>query len=158
MTTVNIVSAGALNVASDIVELAPHVFLATTELWCIDGDEETLAAAFLGVLHDPLCDLAILVDVQLQPLDLTVFCFVHDFVKRARCQCGYHLDDIVLVCAAREHNLSFWIAELAQCRRSDIEGNVAFAAEHGGGHVDLLDIDEYAWPEPDLVKCAVVFS
>ena len=37
--------------------------LTTAELGSVDGDEEGLDAALLGVLHELLCDFAVLVDV-----------------------------------------------------------------------------------------------
>jgi hypothetical protein len=63
LRAVHVVATSALHVRSHVVELRTHVFLTATKLWCVDGDEETLAATLLGVFDDPFGDIAVLVDV-----------------------------------------------------------------------------------------------
>jgi hypothetical protein len=124
----------------------------------VNGDEESLAASLFGMLHDTLGDLTILVHVELQPLDLASLRFVHDLVEGTRRECRDHLDDIVLSRASGQDDLSLWVAELAECCGCDVEGNVDFRAEHRGRGVDLLNVDEHARTEPDLVEGAVVLA
>ena len=52
--------------------LESHVALASAELWCVYSHEEALASALLGVLDDASGDFAVLVDVELQPLHLSL--------------------------------------------------------------------------------------
>lgn len=91
-------------------------------------------------------------------MDLVALCGVHDLVKGARGQRGNHLNDIVLFGAAGEDDLALWVSELAQSRGRHVKGHADFGAQHCCRHVDVLDIDEDPWSEPDLVEGAVVFS
>ncbi|KAJ3502464.1 hypothetical protein NM208_g16722 [Fusarium decemcellulare] len=115
-----------------IGELGAHVLLAAAKLRRIDGDEETLAAALLGVLDNLFGDLAVLVDVELQPLDLVAGLGVDDFVKGAGCEGGYHLDDVVLGRGASENDLAFRVAKLAESGGGHVDGDVCLCAEHCG--------------------------
>ena len=63
--------------------LHAHVLLAATELRSIDGDEETLHAALLGVLDVLPGDFTIAVDVELDEEALAVALSVDDVVERA---------------------------------------------------------------------------
>ena len=155
---VDVVAAGALHGAAGVVEFGAHVFLPAAELGCVDGDEEAAAAAFLGVLDDALGDGAVFVDVELQPLDLVLGALVDDLVEGAGGEGGDHLDDVVLPGAAGEDDFAFGVAEFAQGGGGDIKRDVDFGAEHAGGDVDVLDVDEDAGPEPDLVVGGVVLA
>ena len=63
--------------------LHAHILLAATELGGINGDEETLHTALLGVLDVLPGDLAVAVDVQLDEEALAVALSVDDVVERA---------------------------------------------------------------------------
>lgn len=39
-----------------------------------------------------------------------------------------------------------------------IEWDVNFGAQHGGGQINLLDVDQYSRAEPNLMKSGMVFS
>ena len=52
-----------LYVRARVVKFHSHVFLAPSELWRVNGDEEALDTALLRVLHDALRNFAVLVDV-----------------------------------------------------------------------------------------------
>ena len=147
-----------LDVRAVVGELDAHVLLTAAELGRIDGNEESLAAALLGVLDDALGDGAVLVDVELKPLDLITFGGVHDLVKGARGEGGDHLDDVVLLGGASEEDLTLDVAELAKGSGSDVEGNIDLGSEHGGAEVDVLDIDQDLGAEPDAVESGVVFA
>lgn len=147
-----------LHVTTRVSELEAHVLLATAQLRRINSDEETLAAAALGGLDDALGDGAVLVDVELQPLDLISLPGVDELVERARGERGDHLDDVVAAGGAGEQDLALWVAELAQRRGGHVEGGVDFGAEHGGGEVDVGDVDEDLGAEPDSVVGAVVLT
>jgi hypothetical protein len=151
-------AAGGLHVGARVGEFGAHVFLAAAELGGVDGDEEALAAAVFGVLDDLLGDVAVLVDVELEPLDLAGLGSVDDLVEGARGQGGDHLDDVVFVGAAGQDDFAFGVAEFAQGGGGDVEGHVDFGAEHSGGGVDFFHVDEHAWAEPDLVVGRVVFA
>jgi hypothetical protein len=81
LASVDIVTRSILNIRANVGELRSHVLLAATKLRRIDSDEESLAASLFGMLHNALGDLAILVHVELQPLDLAGLGFVHDLVE-----------------------------------------------------------------------------
>ena len=61
MGTIYIATATALYVRSNVGKLGSHVLFSSAELWCVNCDEEALAATLLSVLYDSLCNLAILV-------------------------------------------------------------------------------------------------
>lgn len=147
-----------LHVAAGVGELEAHVLFAAAQLRGVNGDEETFAAAALGGLDDALGDVAVLVDVELQPLDLVALAGVDELVKGARGERGDHLDDVVLAGGAGEQDLALGVAELAQRRGGHVEGGVDFGAEHGGGEVDVGDVDEDLGAEPDSVVGAVVLT
>lgn len=107
-------TAASLHVGADVGELGAHVLLTTAELRGIDGDEETLAAAGFGVLDNALGDVAVLVHVELEPLDLIALTGIDDLVEGAGGQCGNHLDDIVGVCGTGEHDFTLWVAQLSE--------------------------------------------
>lgn len=110
------------------------------------------------MLDDLLCNLPVLVDVELKPLDLVTLLGVDDLVKRARCKCWDHLNYIVLVSAAGKDNLALWVTELAERGSRYVEWDGALCTEHGGGHVDVLYIVKDTWAEPDLVECRMVLA
>lgn len=80
--------------------------------------------------------------------------------------------------ASGQNNLSFWIAQLSKScgclwheiqyastggkvREGEayhIEGDVNFGAQHSGGQINLLDVDQYSRAEPNLMKSGMVFS
>lgn len=64
-------------------EFLPHVFLAATQLRCINGNEQTFDSTLLGMLDNSLGNFAVLVHVKLEELDLARSCSIHDLVKRA---------------------------------------------------------------------------
>lgn len=130
-----------LDIAPLVGELGAHVLLAAAELGRVDGDEESLAAAGLGVLDYFARDLAVLVHVELQPLDLVASLGVDDFVKRARRERGNHLDHVVLVRGSREDYFALWVAQLSESRGRDVEGDGARRAQHRGAKVDFFNID-----------------
>nr|POF04100.1 hypothetical protein CFP56_21855 [Quercus suber] len=152
------VAARVLHVGPDVGELRAHVLLAPPELRRVDGDEEALAAALLGVLDDAFGDVAVLVDVELQPLHLVALLGVDDLVEGARGEGGDHLDDIVLLRGARQHDFTLGVPELAERGRGDVERNVDFGAEHGGGQVDVFHVVQDPRSEPDLVVGGVVLA
>ena len=64
----------------------------------------------------------------------------------------------MFLCASCQDDFSLWVAQFAERGRGYVEGHVDFRAEHGGGGIDLLDVYEDSWPEPDLVEGVVVFA
>ena len=83
---------------------------------------------------------------------------VHNLIEGARGQGGNHLDDIVLLGSTSEDDFAFRVSKLAQSGGCYVEGHADFGAQHCGRHVNLLDIDEDLWSEPDSVEGAVVLS
>ena len=150
--------AARLHAAAAVGELGAHVLLAAAQLRGVDGDEQPLAAAALGVLDDAARDLAVAVDVELQPLDLVAAAGVDDLVEGARRQRGDHLHDAVGAGRARQHHLALRVAQLAQRGGRHVEGQLGAGAQHGGGEVDVLDVDEDLGAEPDAVVGAVVLA
>lgn len=75
-----------LSVGGLVDLLHAHVLLATAQLRSIDGDEETLDATRLSVLHILPGDLAVAVDVELDEELLVVYCGVDDLIEGARCE------------------------------------------------------------------------
>lgn len=66
---------------------------------------------------------------------------VDDLVEGAGGEGGNHLDDVVLVGGAGEHDFAFWVAQLAEGGGRDVEGHGDAGAEHGGAEVDGFDVD-----------------
>lgn len=64
----------------------------------------------------------------------------------------------MLVRGLGEHDFALWVAELAERGGGYVEGDRAGGAEHGGGHVDVFNVNEDAGAEPDLVEGVVVFT
>lgn len=64
----------------------------------------------------------------------------------------------MLMRSSREHDFALWMSELAERSSCDIEWYANFGAEHGGGHVNGLDIMQYPWSKPDLVIRRVILS
>lgn len=147
-----------LHVAALFVKLAAHVLFAASEHGRIDGNEEALAAAGLGMLDNFAGNVTILVDVELQPLDLVAAPGVDNLVKGARGECGDHLDDVVRLGGTGEDDLALWVTKLAQGGCCDVKGNGSLVAEHGGGKINVLDINEDLGAEPNAVEGAVIFS
>lgn len=137
-------------------ELGAHVLLAAAELGRVDGDEEALAAARLGVPHDALRYGPVRIHVQLQPLHLVAAPRVDDLVERARRQGRYHLHHVVLVRCARQDHLALRIAQLAEGRGRHVEGHGDLRAEHGRAEIDALHVHEDLGPEPYPVEGLVV--
>lgn len=155
---VDVVAAAGLDAGALVGELGAHVLLAAAELGRVDRDEEALAAAGFGVLDDAVGDVAVAVDVQLQPLHLVATLGVDDVVERARRQRRDHLHHVVIVGRPRQHHLTFGVTQLAECGRRHVEGDRAFGAQHGGRVVDVLDVDEDPRSEPDFVEGGVVLA
>lgn len=102
------------SVRSFVDLLHAHVLLTTAELRSIDGDEETLNAAGLGVLYVLPSDLTVAVDVELDEEGLVVCRGVDDFVERAGGEGGNHLDDIVVGTGTSDGQFTLWVAKLAK--------------------------------------------
>lgn len=96
--------------------------------------------------------------VELEPLYLIALGSVHNLIEGARGQGGNHLDDIVLLGSTSKDDFTFRVSKLAQSGGCYVEGHADFGAQHCGRHVNLLDIDEDLWSEPDSVEGAVVLS
>ena len=94
----------------------------------------------------------------MEPLYLIALGSVHNLIEGARGQGGNHLDDIVLLGSTSEDDFAFRVSKLAQSGGCYVEGHADFGAQHCGRHVNLLDIDEDLWSEPDSVEGAVVLS
>lgn len=60
----------------------PHL-LASSKLWCVDGNEQPFDTSLFGVLNIAFRDLAVLVHVELQKLGLARLRSVHDLVEGA---------------------------------------------------------------------------